>query len=112
MAFSRSSSHRATGFLTSSSSAPKYSAPCRRGSIAFCRARFISGSHGAEPGDMTLAELRQRWEYRRDEWSRFGASVDGAKLAGEIVADLEALAASRDAELLTPRQAAAASGYH
>jgi len=61
---------------------------------------------------MTLGELRQRWEHRREEWSRLGVSVEGARLASEIVADLDRLAAGADEQLLSLAEAAAASGYH
>ena len=51
---------------------------------------------------MTLGELRQLWERRRDEWARFGVSVDGAELASQVIADLEQLVAARgDAVTLT-----------
>jgi hypothetical protein len=61
---------------------------------------------------VTAHELIARWKSRQDEWRRLGANVNGDAVASEIIADLEALATSRDAELLTPRQAAAKSGYH
>lgn len=60
---------------------------------------------------MTLAEFRQRWERRRDEWARFGVSVDGAKLAAEVVADLDAFESSAADEVLTLTDAARESGY-
>ena len=59
---------------------------------------------------MTLAELRQRWTQRRDEWRRLGVQVDGAKLAEEILAELEQLDAAGE-QLLTLVEAAAECGY-
>lgn len=41
---------------------------------------------------MTLPELIERWRTRTDEWCRLGITVDGAKVADEIVTDLETLA--------------------
>lgn len=41
---------------------------------------------------MTLPELIERWRTRADEWCRLGITVDGAKVADEIVTDLETLA--------------------
>jgi hypothetical protein len=59
---------------------------------------------------VTLAELRQQWTHRRDEWRRLGVTVDGAKLAEEILADLEGLDASGD-DALSLVDAATECGY-
>ena len=59
---------------------------------------------------MTLAELRRQWIQRRDEWRRLGVHVDGARVAEEILADLEQLDASGE-QLLTLVEAAAESGF-
>lgn len=61
---------------------------------------------------MTAAELRDRWQRRLDEWRRLGVSVDGAKLAAEILADLDRLASDSADQLLSLSEAAALSGYH
>jgi len=59
---------------------------------------------------MTLAELRDMWSMRRDEWRRFGVQVDGVRIAEEILSELESLDASSE-QLLTLVEAAAESGY-
>lgn len=59
---------------------------------------------------MTLAELRQTWAQRRDEWRRLGVSVDGARVAEEILGDLESLDASGE-QALTLVEAAAECGF-
>jgi hypothetical protein len=59
---------------------------------------------------VTLAELRQHWTHRRDEWRRLGVQVDGAKLADEILAELEQLDAAGE-QLLTLVEASEESGY-
>jgi hypothetical protein len=61
---------------------------------------------------MTLGELRDRWAARRDEWQKLGVHVDGAALAGEIIADLAQLEASGANDLASPADAAARTGYH
>ena len=58
----------------------------------------------------SLAELRRQWIQRRDEWRRLGVQVDGAKLAEEILAELEQLDASGE-QLLTLVEAAVECGY-
>jgi hypothetical protein len=56
-------------------------------------------------------EVLARWRRRREEWTRLGVQVDGAKVAEEVLADLEALlAAARDVPL-TLQEAARESGY-
>jgi hypothetical protein len=59
---------------------------------------------------MTLAELRQTWAHRRDEWRRLAVSVDGVKVCDEILADLEQLDAAGE-EALGLVEAAKACGY-
>ena len=59
---------------------------------------------------MTLAELRRRWLERRDEWRRLGVSVDGARVADEILADLTALDAAGE-QALSLTEAARECGY-
>lgn len=61
---------------------------------------------------MTSAELRAKWQHRRDEWRRFGVSVNGAAMAEEILADVEQLERSDDEKLYTPTQAAERTGFH
>ena len=60
---------------------------------------------------MTPSELRARWHQRRDEWARLGVQLDGAKLADEVLADLDAL--ERDAQLgtVTLKEAHLIGGY-
>jgi hypothetical protein len=60
---------------------------------------------------MTLVGLIARWRGRQDEWSRLGAAVDGAKVAAEIVADLEALQRAQSSAAVTLREAALIGGY-
>jgi hypothetical protein len=60
---------------------------------------------------MTLGELRERWEHRRDVFAMFGASVDGAKLVAEVLADLDAFECASADEVLTLADAATESGY-
>src|SRR5688572_20403250 len=61
---------------------------------------------------MTLAELRQAWTHRRDEWRKLGVQVDGARVAEEILTELEQLAAADADELLTLTDAARECGMH
>jgi hypothetical protein len=58
-----------------------------------------------------LGKVIQRWEERRQEWSRLRVQVDGAALAKEVVADLEHIAEADNSEELTLSAAAALSGY-
>jgi hypothetical protein len=58
-----------------------------------------------------LESLRTRWQARRDEFARFDATVHGARLCDELLADLDdALRRAAD-DLLSIRDAAALSGY-
>jgi hypothetical protein len=59
---------------------------------------------------VTLDELRRQWVQRRDEWRRLGVQLDGAKLAEEVIAELEQLDAAGE-QLLTLVEAAEESGY-
>ena len=60
---------------------------------------------------MTLLALIARWRGRQDEWSRLGAAVDGAKVAAEIVGDLEALHRAQLSVAVTLREASLIGGY-
>ncbi len=60
---------------------------------------------------MTLVGLIARWRGRHDEWSRLGAAVDGAKVAAEIVSDLEALQRAQASDAVTLRDASVIGGY-
>jgi hypothetical protein len=59
----------------------------------------------------TLRELTGRWQARRAEWERLGVSVDGAKLAAEIVSDLEAIEHVHNAASVTLTEAHLIGGY-
>jgi hypothetical protein len=58
-----------------------------------------------------LDALRLRWRARRDEFARFQATVDGAKLCDELLAELDGALQARADEAITLREAAALSGY-
>lgn len=58
-----------------------------------------------------VGDVIARWSARHDEFRRFGAHVDGARLCAEILADLERLASADDEDLLSLEEAAARSGY-
>lgn len=58
-----------------------------------------------------LGALRARWQARRDEFARFDATVHGARLCDEILADLDTALRAIGGELLTLHEAAAMSGY-
>jgi hypothetical protein len=58
---------------------------------------------------MTLAELRAAWTHRRDEWRKLGVQVDGAKLADEILAELEQLE-TPDADTVSLAEASVITG--
>lgn len=59
---------------------------------------------------MTLAELVTRWQSRREEWARLGASIDGGKVAAEIIADLESLRRAQTSDAITLREASQLGG--
>jgi hypothetical protein len=63
------------------------------------------------PSAVPLDALRTKWRARRDEFARFHASVDGATLCDELLADLGRALLERDDEALRLRDAAALSGY-
>lgn len=56
-------------------------------------------------------ELVAKWSARRDQLGKLRASVDGAVLCDEVLADLDALARAGDDEVLNLTQAADESGY-
>src|SRR5262245_16778256 len=58
---------------------------------------------------MTLAELLKAWTHRRDEWRKLGVQVEGARVAEEVLAELEQLEAS-DADVVSPAEAATITG--
>ena len=60
---------------------------------------------------MTLAELRARWEERRDEYARLDVRVHGAKLVDQLLGELQQLGANRDDDLLGLTHAATACDY-
>lgn len=60
---------------------------------------------------MTRAELRSRWQRRRDQFAELGATVNAAKLLDSVLADVDSVFASEAEESLTLREAAQESGY-
>lgn len=56
-----------------------------------------------------IADVIERWRGRQAEFARWGAQVDGARLLGELLADLEAVEHSDTPVSLSV--AAARSGY-
>ena len=56
-------------------------------------------------------QLVDRWMARRDELKRLHATVDGAILCDEVLADLEELLGDRDEKTVTLTEAAELSGY-
>jgi hypothetical protein len=60
---------------------------------------------------MTRLEFRQKWEARRDEWSRRGISAPVGPLLDEVLTDLDSVTRDEGTELLTLTQAAIRSGY-
>lgn len=59
----------------------------------------------------TISEILERWTARQAEWARLRVQLDGAALAGDIVADLEKIAQGEQDVALTLGAAAAISGY-
>lgn len=57
----------------------------------------------------TVTQVMERWRERQAEFARWGAQVDGAKLLGELLSDLEAVEHSDAPVSLSA--AAAQSGY-
>lgn len=74
---------------------------------------MIDGREHTSPsqGLVTLFALIARWRGRQDEWSRLGAAVDGAKVAAEVVGDLEALQRAQSSAVVTLREASLIGGY-
>jgi multidrug efflux pump subunit AcrA (membrane-fusion protein) len=58
-----------------------------------------------------LDELRARWRARREEFARFHATIEGATLCDELLAEFDSALQALDDEVLTLRDAAAVSGY-
>jgi len=61
---------------------------------------------------MTLADIRQAWAERREEWRRLGVYVNGAKLCDDFLADLDRMAREDTEELITLTEAARVTGFH
>ena len=60
---------------------------------------------------MTLEEFRSRWEKRLDDYARLPAQVNAASLIEQMLAELQEVASSESAHLMTLTQAALACGY-
>ncbi len=60
---------------------------------------------------MTRDQFLVKWRTRLDELQRLDATVNGAKLCGEVLADFEAVATAEDEALLILPEAASRSGY-
>ena len=60
---------------------------------------------------MTRDELVLRWERRREEFRRYGATVDGARLLEECLHELRAFLDQEDSDVLTLEEAARFTGY-
>ena len=58
-----------------------------------------------------MADIVARWTSRRDEWARFGAQVDGGKLAAEVLEDLATLLNAEREALVSLDDAATHCGY-
>jgi hypothetical protein len=58
-----------------------------------------------------VADLAAKWMERREAYHRDDAHVAGERLVAEFIADLHALCAADDDQLLNLRQAAVVSGY-
>ena len=63
------------------------------------------------PAAVPLDALRTKWRARRDEFARFRASVDGATLCDEMLAELDRAILARDDDTLTLNEASTVSGY-
>jgi len=59
----------------------------------------------------TREDFLKRWHTRRDEYTRVSATVDGARLLDEILADVRRVFADDPALVLTLDAAACRSGY-
>ena len=62
-------------------------------------------------GRVTPREILDRWHARRDELAALKATVDGATLCDQAIADLELLVAGGGDEALNLVEAARESGY-
>jgi hypothetical protein len=60
---------------------------------------------------MTRRELTEKWQALRRDFDRVAAHVNGAKVVGEFLADLDAMENSEGYETLSMQQAATLSGY-
>jgi len=60
---------------------------------------------------MTRKEFLDKWEGRRDEWSRRGISAPVGPILDEVLADLESVSRQEGTELLNLTQAAIRSGF-
>lgn len=60
---------------------------------------------------MTLPEILDRWTARREELATLKASVDGATLCDQVLADLISITRDRETEALNLTDAARESGY-
>lgn len=56
-------------------------------------------------------EFLRRWQTRRDDYARVSATVDGAKVLDEVIADLTRVLASESDTVLTLEAASRRSGY-
>lgn len=56
----------------------------------------------------SLTELRAKWVGRRSEWEALGVQVDGARVAAEVLGDLQALT---DEDTVTLTEASRIGGY-
>jgi hypothetical protein len=77
---------------------------------------YTDSGTGLNPqGDLNqparLNAIAARWAWRLEEWRRLHATVDGAAIASEVLADLEQVAAESARESLTLSDAARVSGY-
>jgi hypothetical protein len=60
---------------------------------------------------MTRAQLLELWAQRSQELARYAAHVDGARLLGQCIGEVEQLFRQEESESLTLREAASLSGY-
>jgi excisionase family DNA binding protein len=68
-------------------------------------------SPSTSPSPVTISDIVARWKARRSEWTRFGIQVEGARLADEVLADLERVLRTSTEEVLSLAEAAYTSGY-
>lgn len=60
---------------------------------------------------MTLAQIVERWEVRRDDYKRVGASINGALVCQEFLTDLSLVEAAELEPAFKVRAAASRTGY-